>query len=110
MTPTQAGNETRRRRASTAKPVLGAVEARDDSAGDLVLEHVDSAQAETTDSHVEENVDAQALARGRGDTPIATWASARIASTSLLASPSRTRRRTRSCRGSTRGGATSSAC
>jgi transposase-like protein len=53
---------------STAKaPVFGAVEAKDDAAGDVVLEHVDNAQAETIDPHVEENVDQQALARGRVD-------------------------------------------
>jgi transposase-like protein len=52
---------------STAKaPVFGAVEAKDDAAGELVLEHVDNAQAETIDPHVEENVDQQARVRTDG--------------------------------------------
>jgi transposase-like protein/Zn ribbon nucleic-acid-binding protein len=42
---------------STAKaPVFGAVEDKDDSAGELVLEHVDNAQAETIDPHVDEHI------------------------------------------------------
>jgi len=42
---------------STAKaPVFGAVEAKHDSAGDVVLKHVPNAQAETIDPHVDEHI------------------------------------------------------
>lgn len=52
---------------STAKaPVFGGVEDKDDSAGNLVLEHVPNAQTEAIDPHVEANVDAAALVRTDG--------------------------------------------
>lgn len=48
-------------------PVLGAVEAKDESAGDLVLEHVTNAGSDAIDPHLEEQVDKEnALVRTDG--------------------------------------------
>lgn len=58
--------ETEKGRSTAKAPVVGAVEDKGDSAGSLMIMHVDNARGETIDPVVEDSVDRDALVRTDG--------------------------------------------